>query len=138
MRTQRALSAVYWSGADIFLRQGLSLIVTMTLAHLLSPGEFGTIALLSLFIAIANCFVDSGLSLALIQRQDVTHTDESTVFWFNLAMGGFMALGLCATAPAIAGLFSLPILVPLTEVMALNIFISALGSIHGTLLTKRL
>ncbi len=134
----RAISATLWSSADILLRQGLQFAVSIALARLLSPEEFGTIALLYLFIGIASAFVDSGFSAALIQRQDVTHTDESTVFWFNLAMGALVALALWAAAPAIAGFYALPILVPLTAVMALNIFLSALGSIHGTLLTKRL
>jgi O-antigen/teichoic acid export membrane protein len=138
MLKDKAISATLWSGADIFLRQGLQFAVTVALARLLSPEEFGTIALLYLFTGIASAFVDSGFSAALIQRQDVTHTDESTVFWFNLAVGALVALGLWTAAPAIALLFSLPILVPLTAVMALNVFLSALGAIHSTLLTKRL
>lgn len=105
---------------------------------MLSPEEFGTIALLYLFTGIASAFVDSGFSAALVQSQDVTHTDESTVFWFNLAVALIMALSLAASAPAIAGFFNREILVPLTQVLALNIFISALGSVHITLLNKRL
>lgn len=135
---QRAISATLWSGADIFLRQGLQFGVSIALARLLSPDEFGTIALLYLFTGLASAFVDSGFSAALVQRQDVTHTDESTVFWFNLAIGALVALVLWVAAPAIAAFYALPILVPLTAVMALNIFFSSLGSIHGTLLTKRL
>jgi teichuronic acid exporter len=134
----QAISATLWSAADIFLRQGLQLAISIALARLLSPEEFGTIALLYLFTGIASTFVDSGFAAALIQRQDVTHTDESTVFWFNLLMGALVALGLWGAAPFIAGFFALPILVPLMAVLALNIFLSALGSIHGTLLTKRL
>ena len=120
------------------MRQGLQFGISIALARLLSPEEFGTIALLYLFTGIAGAFVDSGFSSALIQRQEVTHTDESTVFWFNLAIGALVALGLWAAAPAIAGFFALPILVPITGFLALNIFLSALGSIHGTLLTKHL
>ncbi|CAN5768127.1 lipopolysaccharide biosynthesis protein [soil metagenome] len=134
----KAFSATIWSGAEVFLRQGLQFAFSVALTRLLSPEEFGTIALLYLFTGIASAFVDSGFSSALIQRRDVTHTDESTVFWFNLAIGMLVALGLCAAAPAIARFFARPILVPLTAVMALNILVSALGSIHGTLLTKRL
>ncbi len=136
--THKSLSAVVWSGADIFLRQGLAFVVSIALARLLSPEEFGTIALLYLFTGIASAFVDSGFSAALVQRQDTTSTDESTVFWFNLTMGALVALGLGAAAPWIAGFFQLPILELLTLALALNVFVSALGSIHGTLLTKRL
>ena len=138
MLKQKAKSAVLWSGADILLRQGLQFGISIALARLLSPEEFGIIALLYLFTGIASAFVDSGFSAALVQRQDVTHTDESTVFWFNLAMALIVALALAASASAIAGFFNRAILVPLTQVLAVNIFISALGSVHGTLLNKRL
>lgn len=134
----RALSATIWSGADILMRQGLQFGISIALARLLSPEEFGTIALLYLFTGIASAFVDSGFSSALIQRQEISHTDESTVFWFNLAIGALVALSLWAAAPLIAGFFVLPVLLPLTDLLALNIFLSALGSIHGTLLTKHL
>lgn len=138
MLRQKAISATLWSGADIFLRHGLQFIIAIALARLLTPDEFGTIALLYLFVGLAGVFVDSGFSAALIQRQDITHTDESTVFWFNLGMGTLMAAGLWLFAPSIANFYEQPILTPLTGVLALNLFVSALGSIHGTLLTKRL
>lgn len=138
MLKQRALSAVLWSGTDILMRQGLQFFVSIALARLLSPEEFGTIALLSLFIGIASAFVDCGFSSALVQHQGVTHNDESTVFWFNLAMGSMVGLCLWVLSPVIAGIFSLPILIPLTSLFAINIFLTSLGSIHGTLLTKRL
>lgn len=134
----RALSATLWSGADILMRQSLQFGISVALARLLSPEEFGIIALLYLFTGIASAFVDSGFSSALIQRQDITHTDESTVFWFNLAIGALVTLSLWAAAPLIARFFVIPVLLPLTGLLALNIFLSALGSIHGTLFTKHL
>jgi O-antigen/teichoic acid export membrane protein len=135
---QKAISATLWSGADIFLRQGLQFIISIVLARLLTPEEFGTIALLYLFVGLASAFVDSGFSAALIQRQDISHSDESTVFWFNLGMGAAMAVVLWLLAPWIAGYFDQPVLVPLAYVLALNLFISALGAIQGTLLNKQL
>ncbi|PUA16916.1 lipopolysaccharide biosynthesis protein [Glaciimonas sp. PCH181] len=138
MLKQKAKTAVLWSGADILLRQGLQFGVSIALARMLSPDEFGTIALLYLFTGIASAFVDSGFSAALVQRQNVTHTDESTVFWFNLVMALMVALALAASAPFIAAFFDRKILIPLTWLLSLNIIISALGSVHGTLLNKRL
>jgi teichuronic acid exporter len=138
MLKQQAVSATVWSGADLLLRQGLQAGVTIALARLLSPAEFGTIALLSLFIGLAGAFIDSGFSSALIQNQDITHEDESTVFWFNAALGALAALLLWGTAPWISRFYGVPILVPLARVLAINVFISALSSIHETLLTKRL
>ena len=138
MLVAKAKSAVLWSGADIFLKNGLQFGVSIALARLLSPEEFGTVALLYFFLGIGGAFVDSGLSSALIQKREVTSTDESTVFWFNLSVGSLVALALWAAAPAIAAFYHLPVLAPLTRVMALNIVLGALGSIHGTLLSKRL
>lgn len=138
MLKQRAFQATLWSGADIFLRQALQFTVTIALARLLTPSDFGTIALLALFIGIASALLDGGFSAALIQRQDVDHADESTVFWFNLGIGAVMALCLCAVAPAIASFYGVPVLRPLMVVMALVVFVSALGAIHSTLLAKRL
>src|SRR5262249_4520897 len=80
----------------------------------------------------------SGLSTALIQRQDITHTDECTVFWFNLGVGALVSLLLAPCAPIIAWPFSLRFLIPLTLLMPLNVFLTRLGPIHSTLLTKRL
>jgi len=120
------------------MRQGLQVIVVMVLARILAPEDFGVIAMLALFIGMAGVFIDSGFSSALIQRQDTTHTDESTVFFFNLGMGAVAALLLCAAAPWIAAFFKQPVLQYLTYVVAFNLFIGALGSIHSTLLNKEL
>lgn len=136
--THKSLTAVFWSGADVLIRQGLQFFVSILLARLLLPEDFGVIAMLYVFIGVAAVFVDSGFSSALIQHQDTTITDESTVFFFNLGMGAMAAIVLCVTAPWIAMFFESPILKSLSYVMALNLFIGTLGSIHSTLLTKAL
>ncbi|WP_262966584.1 lipopolysaccharide biosynthesis protein [Methylobacter psychrophilus] len=159
---ERIFSATLWSGADIFMRQGLQFFVSIILARLLSPEEFGLLAMLSLFTGIAGLFIDSGFSSALIQRQDITSKDESTVFFFNLGTGLFVALGLCLAAPWIdrffeqpilqdktfvttlnlytvpwlASFFELPVLQSLTYVMAFNLLLGSFASIQGVLLTK--
>lgn len=138
MLKQRAISAVLWSGSDIFLRQGLSFFVSVLLARLITPEEFGTIALLYIFTGLAGLFVDSGFSDALIQKKDINHIDESTVFWFNLGIGIVMSMVLWFSAPWIAHFFENEIVTPLAKVLAVNIFISALGSIHTSLMAKRL
>lgn len=135
---KKAVTAVLWSGMDIFARQAFQLVFSIILARLLSPEDFGTIALLSLFTGLASVFVDGGFVGALVQRQNVTLADESTVFWFNLAMGALMALALWAVAPLIAVFYAQPILVPLTALLALNVFLSALGSVQNTILIKAL
>ncbi len=134
----RAKTAVVWSGLDIFMRQGIGFAISVVLARLLGPEEFGIIALLSFFMGIAWVFVDTGFSAALIQKQDTTHEDESTVFWFNMATGMLMFLVLFLAAPWIAYFYELPVLLPLTVAMAFNILFSAASSVQNALLNKRL
>jgi teichuronic acid exporter len=135
---KRSIKALIWTGSELLMRQGLQLGIAVFLARLLSPEEFGTVALLALFIGIGNVFVESGFSSALVQKQDITHTDESTVFWFNLGMGVSVAVLLWLVAPLIADFYQQPVLTPLMWVMALSVFVSAIGGIQHTLLTKNL
>lgn len=122
----------------MFLRQGLGFIVSIVLARLIAPEQFGVIALLYLFTGIAGVFIDSGLSSALIQKQSVSRADESTVFWFNIVIGALAALLLAVSAPWVARWFEQPVLVPLTWALALALFIGSLGAIQATLLTREL
>jgi teichuronic acid exporter len=135
---ERTTSAAKWSALDVFIRQGVQFVVSIVLARILAPEDFGVIAMLALFIGVASIFIDSGFSSALMQRQNTTHTDESTVFFFNLGMGAATALLLCATAPWIAMFFKQPVLQYLSYAMAFSLFVGAFGSIHSTLLSKEM
>lgn len=138
MLKRRAFAASLWSGGDLLLRQGLQFVAMIVLARLLVPADFGLVAMLALFTAVAMVLVDGGFSAALIQRQDVDHVDESTVFWCNLCIAAVVSLGLFAMAPAIAAFYGIPVLAPLTRVMSLAVLLGALGTIHSTILTKKL
>jgi O-antigen/teichoic acid export membrane protein len=120
------------------VRQGAQLAILVVLARLIAPAEFGTFALLSVFTGVATTFVEGGFCSALIQKQDATKADESTVFWINMAMGTTVALVLCACAPLIANFFGVAGLTGLTLVMAVNVLITASGTIHSTLIAKQL
>lgn len=135
---KKTMNAAKWSALDIFARQGLQFAVSIVLAHILAPEDFGVFAMLALFIGAAGIFIDSGFSSALIQRQNTTLADESTVFLFNLAMGAMTALLLSAVAPWIAAFFKRPTLQYLTYVMAFNLFVNAFGAIHNTLLSREM
>lgn len=137
MRRQ-ALAATVWGAGDLVARQGVQFGAILILARLLAPADFGVIALVSAFTSIASVLADAGLSIALIQRQDADHEDESSVFWLNVCVGVVLALLLCAVAPSIAGFYHAPIVAPLAYFMTLSIIASAAGSIHFALLSKRL
>ncbi len=134
----RSVSAALWSGADVLVRQSLQLGTSIVLARLLAPEEFGTIALLYLFVGLGGLFIDGYFNAALVQRQDITHQDESTVFWFNAMAGAAVALVLCAAAPAIEAFYGMAQLRPLTYAMALNLSIGSLTAVPITLLSKEL
>lgn len=134
----KTLSATVWSAADIGLRLGVQFFISIVLARLLTPIEFGTIALLYLFVGIAGAFAEGGLTSALIQRQDTTIGDESTVFWLNMGVGFLMALLLWLSGPAIAALYGIPVLAPLSGVMALTVFANGAGAVQRALFTKAL
>jgi O-antigen/teichoic acid export membrane protein len=138
MLKHRAFVATLWSGGDIVLRQGLQFATTMVLARLLAPADFGVVAMLGLFIGVAYVLMDGGFSAALIQCRDVDHADESTVFWFNLGIGGILTVALFAVAPAIAHFYDTPVLVPLTRAMSFACLLASAGAIHSTLLSREL
>lgn len=135
---QKAVSATFWSGIDTFARQGLQFIVSLILARLLSPQDYGTIGLLAIFVGLAGVFVDSGFSTALIQREHISDIELSSVFYFNLGVSLVAAALLCVFAPWIAEFYSMPILRAVTWVLAANLVIGSLGSIQQVLLTKAL
>lgn len=135
---QRSIDAVMWSTADTGGRQALQFFVSVMLARLLSPAEFGLLGMMSLFTAVAGTFVDSGFGSALIQSREITEEDKSTVFFFNLAAGGLMASCLYLAAPWIAGFYREPLLTGLTRFMALNLAIGAFSSVQSVLLAREL
>lgn len=134
----KTATAAKWSTVDVFIRQGVQFGVSMVLARLLAPDDFGIVALLTLFTGVAVVLIDGGLSSALIQRQGTSHVDESTVFFFNVGMGGLSGVVLYAASPWIASFFDLPVLVDLSSVIAFSLAVGALGSIHTALLTKEM
>ena len=134
----RSIAALGWSAIDVAGRQGIQFLVMLFLARLLSPAEFGLLGMLSLFIALAGSIVDSGFGSALIQRKEITEADKSSVFLFNGAMGTFMALTMFSAAPWIAGFYRESILLPLTRLMALNLFIGSFGVVQVAVLTRNL
>ncbi|MEJ2715533.1 MAG: lipopolysaccharide biosynthesis protein [Deltaproteobacteria bacterium] len=132
------ISGLFWSSIERIGHQGVQVLVSIVLARLLLPTEFGLIAMLTIFIALAQSFVDSGFGSALVQKQDVTHLDECSVFYFNILVGFLVGGLLFLSAPLIGAFYEVPLLVPLARVMSVTFVINAFGVIHTTLLTKRI
>lgn len=135
---ERAFGAVFWSFIDRAGQYGIQALVSVVLARLLQPAELGLIGMLWVFIAVAQILMDGGFGQALIQKQDATHGDESTIFYFNL-ITAFVGVGiLWITAPWIGRFYNLPTLVPLARAISWTLPLAATGLVHATLLTKKL
>jgi len=134
----KTLHALFWSFFERVGQQGIQFIIGIILARLLLPEEFGLIAMLTIFMAIAQSFINSGFGQALIQKKDVSHIDECSIFYFNILVGFLAAILLCLAAPWIAGFYKQPLLVPLTCALSLNLIINAFGLVQATLLAKHI
>ena len=120
----KTVKGVGWSALENITRIGITFIVTIILARLLSPEEYGLIGILTIFIAIFNSIVDSGFTNALIRKQDVTDADYSTVFYTNLVLSVVLAAILFSCANSIAVFFTRPELAQLTKVLSSAVIIN--------------
>ena len=125
---------VLWSIVEGFSAQIIQFLVGLVIARLVSPSDFGLIAMLTVFIAIAQVFVDSGLSKALIHKQNRTQTDFSTIFIFNIVLSILIYLVLVLAAPYIAHFYNEDILKNILNYTAFSIVISSSYIVQRTLL----
>ena len=99
---QQVTKSVFWSAVERFSVQGVQFILSLIIARLLLPADYGLIAMLSIFMSIAQTFIDSGFANALIQKKDRTDADYSTVFYFNIVISVLIYLLLYMSSPWIA------------------------------------
>src|SRR5690606_5059940 len=104
-----------WASVETLLRQGLQFGSGIVLARLLTPDDFGLVAMLLILMSLATLLADSGFASAVIQQEHECDTDSSTAFWFSLTVGTAAALILIAIAPLIAQFYERPELVALTR-----------------------
>jgi len=135
---QKTISGLTWSFIDSIANQGISFIVGIVLARILTPKEFGLVGMITIFIAISSSFINSGFGAALIQKQNCTEKDFSTVFYFNLTTGVLFFWILFFSAPFISHFFNEPQLTYLIQVLGIVLIIDALTIIQRTILTKRI
>ncbi|WP_264536776.1 lipopolysaccharide biosynthesis protein [Flavobacterium sp. N1736] len=130
-----ATKGIFWSAVDKFAVQIGQFVVSVVLARILVPEDFGLIGMLAIFIALSQAFIESGLGTGLIQRQDRTDIDFSTVFVFNLLASSFFYVLLFFSAPYISSFFNQPQLIDLVRVLGLSLFLNAVSIVQKTKLT---
>ena len=135
---RRAVKGVFWTVIQSLGGRGLSLAVFVILARLLTPADFGLVAMAGVFIALLEVLVRQGFSAAITQREDLEPAHESTAFWTNLVLSGFMGLALWASAGWVAKLYSAPDLAPVVRWLSVVLPLRALVAVPVGLLQRRL
>lgn len=125
---KKAVGGVVWNAVNTYSMKGLQFVLSIILARLLSPSDYGLIGMTSIFFAISGVFIDSGFGSALVQKKDRNEDDYCTVFYVNLAVSLFFYGLLFVIAPHVADFFEQPLLRDLLRVSALTLIIGALVS----------
>lgn len=121
-----------------FSVQGVGFVLGLLIARILSPEDYGLIAVLHIFFAVFSTFIDSGFSSALIRKTDRSESDNSTVFYYNVAVGFATFLIFFFLAGPLAAFFDAPVLKPIIRVLSLTLVINSLGAVQQALLSARI
>jgi teichuronic acid exporter len=132
------ISSLFWKFMERGGTQGIQFIIQIVLARLLVPHDYGMIALITIFITIANVFVQSGFNTALIQKKEADETDFSSVFYLSLFIAGLLYLVLFFLSPFIAILYDIPKIVLVFRVLSITLFFGAFNSIQNAVVSKKM
>lgn len=132
---KEVFNGLIWSFVERFSGQIIGFVAIVVMSRLLSQAEYGLVGMIMIFIDIAQGLVDSGVSQALIRKQDRNAVDSSTAFYFNLAISVALYLILYFSAPLIASFYGQPELIPLVRVVSLSILINAFVVVQKALLS---
>lgn len=135
---QNVFSNVIWRFAERTGAQLVGFIVSIVLARILSPSDYGIVALVSVFTTIMQVFVDTGLGNALIQKKDADDVDFSTVFYTNIAFCLVLYLIIFISAPLIAKLYNNEALTAVTRVLGLTIVISGVKNVQQAYVSRKM
>lgn len=130
--------AVIWSGIEKVGTYVVNFSIQIILARLLCPDDYAVVAMLAIFFSISQAFIDSGFATTLIQKQNCSQTDYSSVFFFNILVGAIVYLLFFFGAPLIEDFYNFPNLALVTQVYSVNLFINSFAMVHRVILTKQL
>ncbi len=134
----KTVKGTFWSAADAFLGQGVTFIVGLILARLLSPEDYGLLGIVTIFTTILVGFVDCGFGNSLVRKKDVNDDDYNTMFYMNMLLSVIMYLLLFFASPYIASFFDRPQLVSLVRITGLILIIQAISYVQNVILSKRI
>lgn len=132
------MSGMFWKFAERFIAQGVSFLVSLVLARILMPSDYGVVSIINVLITIADVMLSSGLNSSLIQKKNVSELEFSTIFYCNLIFSCALYLILFIMAPWMSIVYSMPILKSAIRVFALRLIISAFQAIQIAYVSKRM
>lgn len=135
---KKVLKGSIWSFAENFAHLGIGFVFSIILARLLQPEDYGVVAMLAIFIALSNTFVNSGFASALIRKPDRSEIDNSTSFYFNIAVGVICYFLLFVSSPLVAAFYNMPLLSPVLKVSALSVVFNSLSVVQHAQLSIRM
>lgn len=136
--TSAIVNNFIWELLSRLSSQGISLIVSIVLARILLPGQFGLVAMVQVFMTIANVFVVSGFSTSLIQNKDATNLDFSTIFYCSFFISILLVVILCFTAPLIANFYKEDSLVMIIRIYSLSLLLSSYQSVQQAWVARQM
>lgn len=135
---KKTLSGVIWSFTENFMLQIIQFVIGIFMARILTPGDYGMVGMLSIFMAVSQSLINSGFSNALTRKIDRTEVDFSTVFYFNIVVGILLYLIIFFSAPLIADFYHTPLLSDLAKVVALPLIFNSLCIVQQARLTIKM
>lgn len=135
---KKTILGMFWVFIDNVFLKGFSFVGTLILAKILSPDDFGLIAIITIFVSIGAIIIDSGLSSSLLRNKNNDEADYSTVFYTNLLLSILMYLIVYLLAPFIADFYKHKLLINIIRVYSLSFIITALSSVQVIVLIKKL
>src|SRR5690554_3820714 len=135
---KRAIGGVAWTFAQQFGGQLINFFISIILARILMPEEFGLIGMITVVIAVGTSLMDAGMGQSLIRTTNPDDEDYSTVFYVNLFVSLFIYFVVYLSAPLIAAFYDESILTNLLRVLGLSIIVGAFSSVQRTKLTKEM
>lgn len=137
-RKKIVLTNMLWRFAERCGAQGVSFVVSLVLARLLTPEDYGVVSLITIFTSILTLFIDSGFKNALIQKKNADQLDFTTVFYFNVFLGAVLYFVMFAASPLIADFFGRPDMVAFIRVMSLTLLLGGINGVQTAIVSKRM
>jgi teichuronic acid exporter len=135
---EKTAKGLGWGFVDNFLGTGVSALISIILARLLSPSDFGMVGMIAIFISVASSIMDSGFSGALIRKQNAGDADFNTVFYTNMVLGVILYIVLFFTAPAISSFYGIPLLRDIVRLMAISVIIVSFTQVQRAIFIRKI